>query len=312
MHKLQIYTTKGTLLDTVGCFAANTVKDLVENAVTSKKLRFEEVCSLHKLGEDGKWIKIKWKSEVSDVPTVYKVIKDSLKCRLKHRVRVVDYDGEELALIPTKSGTIVRNIVNEIVSTLGVNMKNVFFVEVFRNKILQNIRMDQKILREERLVITLDLLERDVIRIENGEPILPNCLTVLKLDEMLLKYEHKKIDNNWTRSAASELVQAEVVARLKAGELMTDAEKLLISKCMAPPLQQHCMKRNAPWRNESRLYLANLFQPYPQLHIPDFVSNQDTRVEISVFERVMIKNLTIFKRKRRSAILRLMKTSTST
>ncbi|CAD5205711.1 unnamed protein product [Bursaphelenchus okinawaensis] len=132
--------------------------------------------------------------------------------------------------------------------------------------------MDQKILREERLVITLDLLERDVIRIKNGEPVLPKCLTVLKLDEMLLKYQHN-LKTRGTRSTTWDLVPADVVVRLKAGELMTDPEKLLISKCVAPLLQQHCMKRNSPWRDESRLYLANLFEPYPQLHIVSFLAS---------------------------------------
>ncbi|CAD5208476.1 unnamed protein product [Bursaphelenchus xylophilus] len=306
MHKLVIYTTRGTVLDTRDCQPAATLKELIGNALGLVKIRLEDVCCLKRQGEDGKWLKISWKEEIPKRDCVYQVTRDPLKTRLKHRVRVVDYDGEEIGLIPTKSGIVVQKIVNEVVMSLGVEMKNVFIVEVLRENRLLGVKLTGRIKREERLVITLDLLERDAVEIDAGEPILPKCLTILKLDEMLSQYQHR-LGRHGIKSVTNALDPKEVLSRLKAGEAMTDSEKLLISKCVAPPLQEHCFKRDSPWRREIRLYLANLFAPYPQLHIPDFVSEHDTKVEINVLEKVMIANLVKKKEARRARVMKLLK-----
>uniref|UniRef100_A0A1I7RVH4 Ubiquitin-like domain-containing protein n=1 Tax=Bursaphelenchus xylophilus TaxID=6326 RepID=A0A1I7RVH4_BURXY len=305
MPKLQIYTLRRTILDTIPCTSGETVKELVKNAMESKKLRFEEARCLKQQEKDGTWTKIRWRSKVGDEDTVYRITRDPQKLTLKHRIRVVDYDGEEIGLLPTKSGTVVRNIVNEICKKLEVELKQVCVVEVVRNGKAVAIKMDAKVNWNDYLAITIDTLDRETIVIENGEPILPKCLTVLTLKQLLLDY--KPATRGVARSTTRGLDNGELLAKLESGEAPNEPEKRLIAKCCAPPLQQHCLKRGAPWKRESRLYLANLFEPYPQLHIPDFVSQYDDHNYRGFLDRTIGGDEAHRKQRRRNRMLKIMK-----
>uniref|UniRef100_A0A1I7S1D4 PORR domain-containing protein n=2 Tax=Bursaphelenchus xylophilus TaxID=6326 RepID=A0A1I7S1D4_BURXY len=65
----------------------------------------------------------------------------------------------------------------------------------------------------------------------------------------------------------------DLVTKLETGESPNEPEKRLIAKACAPPLERHSLHRGLTWRREARRYLTHLFKPYPQLQIPDFVSN---------------------------------------
>ncbi|CAD5205652.1 unnamed protein product [Bursaphelenchus okinawaensis] len=284
MHKLQVYTIKGSLLDTIECNTGNTVVELVKDALAKKKIKIEEARCLHQMGKDGKWFKIKWKAKVPNVPTVFKVTKDPLKMRLKHRIRVVDFQGEQVGLIPTKSGRIVKNIVSEVASVLELEVEKVMNVEVLKDKKFKKAPMNGNIEYRDIVVVTVDEKDRERIRLEDGEPILPRCLTILRLEDLLRSYKHP---SKGKEPRGKSIDVEEFIEKLKGGYSVTEDEKYLISRSVVDPLYDHCLTRGRPWRNECRLYLNNLFEPYPQLHVTDFVSSSNSKIESGVFEDVV-------------------------
>ncbi|CAD5208481.1 unnamed protein product [Bursaphelenchus xylophilus] len=249
MPQIQIFSVRGALLVTIQCSTGDTVKELVKNAMESKKLRFEEARCLKQQEKDGNWAKIRWKDKVGDDDSVYRITKDPQKLLLKHRVRVVDYDGEEVALLPTKSGKFVRNIVDDVCRQLDIELRHVYVVELMRNGKISVAKKNEELGRNDYLMVTVDAEER----------------------ELLLNYKHPKSDGGG--STTIDLDPKELLRKLENGEPATKAETRLLAKCTVPPLRAHCLKRDKPARGESRLYYSNILKPYPQLHVVDFVSD---------------------------------------
>uniref|UniRef100_A0A1I7RVH6 Ubiquitin-like domain-containing protein n=1 Tax=Bursaphelenchus xylophilus TaxID=6326 RepID=A0A1I7RVH6_BURXY len=304
MPKLEIYTLRGTILDTIPCCSGETVKELVKNAMESKKLRIEEARCLKQQKKDGTWTKIRWKDKVGDDDAVYRITRDPQKLLLKHRVRVVDFNGEEIGRFPTRCGKSVLNIVNDVCRQLQIEKERVLSTEIRIGNGFKRVPKDSMVNFNDVVVIIVDELERDHIRIENGEPVLPRCLSVLKLVDLLREYKHS---NRGKEPRGKTINVEEFIKKLESGKRVDEAEKYLISRSVVDPLCEHCLRRGSPWRNESRLYLNNLFAPYPQLHVDEFVSPIDRNLEKDPFDNVLSNRLFVSLRHRRASLKRISK-----
>uniref|UniRef100_A0A1I7RVH2 FERM domain-containing protein n=1 Tax=Bursaphelenchus xylophilus TaxID=6326 RepID=A0A1I7RVH2_BURXY len=111
---------------------------------------------------------------------------------LKHRVRVIDYEGRELALLPTKCGMIVGNIAKDVCCQLGVDPKYVYLIEKVENGKILSVKADSKVDWDQKVIITLDLADNERFVIKRGEPILPKRLRKVTLKQLLVDYKNSK------------------------------------------------------------------------------------------------------------------------